>query len=86
MEKSSKEWQVVYNWTETGIEYLNQQEYERLMAGISQGLKLIDIDGRVFNPDRIALIRQNPQFVNPTEVERIKKIVKERREAKMKTL
>lgn len=86
MEKSNKKWQVVYNWTDTGIEYLDQTEYERLMAGVSQGLRLIDIDGRVFNPDRIALIRQNPTFVDPVKVAELKKLVQKRRAEKMEKM
>lgn len=72
-------WEVVLHWGQGGSEFLAEKEYQSLLRGIKDGAQMVVIGDRIFYPGRFALVRPNPEWIDPKELAKYRKAV-ERKE------
>lgn len=72
-------WEIWYNWSEDGIELLNQKQYEAFVKAVNNkdDHLFIPSDGRILST-RFIRLRRNPNYVSPEFKEQVRKATEEK--------
>ena len=68
-------WELIYNGTEKGLEYLSQKQYDAFCKAVgNKESQIVLKDGRIL-PTWGARVRPNPDYFDPVELAKRRKVI-----------